>query len=123
MELKNDVLLDLAYLIEMSGGSAEFMLEIFDAFLEQTPGYMENLANAILAENWKAVAAFAHKIKPTFFYIGRADVRDYVQILENNAGALTNMEFIPATFQQLQTCVEQVYVQIAKAKLELKAQL
>ena len=35
--------LDLSYLKEMSGDSAEFMIEMLDTLVEQIPLYMEDL--------------------------------------------------------------------------------
>ena len=70
--------LDLSYLKEMSGDSAEFMIEMLDTLVEQIPLYIEDLQKAVDAEDWKAVSEFAHKVKPTFYYVGREDVRDYV---------------------------------------------
>jgi HPt (histidine-containing phosphotransfer) domain-containing protein len=120
---KNNEPLDLSYLREMSGDSADFMIEMLDAFLKQTPIYMEELEKAIKAENWKATSESAHKIKPTFYYIGRVDARDHMQEMERNARELTNIEHIPTAFQKTKDFVEVLYKQLAEAKVELQKRL
>jgi HPt (histidine-containing phosphotransfer) domain-containing protein len=120
---KNTVPLNLAYLREMSGDSADFMIEMLDVFQKQTPLYMQELEGAIKAENWKATSEFAHKIKPTFYYIGREDVRDHMQEMESNARELQNIEGIPAAFKEVKDFVEILYEKLDEAKDELQKRL
>ena len=122
-ENKNNEPLDLSYLRDMSGDSAEFMLEMLDAFQNQTPIYMDDLEKAILAENWKATSECAHKMKPTFYYIGREDVRDHMQEIERNARELKEIEGIPAAFGIVKDFVPVLYQQLEDAKVLLRAKL
>lgn len=116
---KNNQPLDLSYLREMSGDSSEFMVEMLDAFLKQTPLTMADLEKAILAQDWKATSEAAHKIKPTFFYVGREDARDHMQIMEKNARELVNLQDITEDFAETKRFVEILYQQLADAKAEL----
>lgn len=116
---KNNQPLDLSYLREMSGDSSDFMIEMLDAFQKQTPIYMADLANAIAAEDWKATSECAHKIKPTFYYVGREDARDHMQVMERNARELIDLQNIPHDFSVAQQFVEILYKQLAEAKTEL----
>lgn len=118
---KNNQPLDLAYLREMSGDSSDFMIEMLDAFLKQTPIYMADLENAIAAENWKLTSECAHKIKPTFYYVGREDARDHMQLMEKNARELIDVHEIPASFQEAKAFVEILYRQLEEAKAALSA--
>lgn len=122
-ENKNNEPLDLSYLRDMSGDSAEFMLEMLDAFQMQTPIYMDDLEKAILAENWKATSECAHKMKPTFYYIGREDVRDHMQEIERNARELKEIEGIPGAFGVVKDFVPILYQQLEDAKVLLRAKL
>ncbi|MES2418955.1 MAG: Hpt domain-containing protein [Bacteroidota bacterium] len=120
---KNKEPLNLSYLREMSGDSNDFMIEMLEAFQKQTPLYMADLAQAIADENWQATSAFAHKIKPTFYYIGREDAKEHMQLIERNARELINVENIPADFAEATSFVEILYKQLEAAKEELKSQL
>ncbi len=117
---KNMKPLDLSYLKEMSGDSAEFMIEMLDAFQKQTPIYIAELEKAVEEEDWKATSEFAHKIKPTFYYIGREDARDHMQEMEHSARELINVENIPTAFKEVKDFVAILYHQLAEAKEELQ---
>ena len=116
---KNNQPLDLSYLREMSGDSTDFMVEMLDAFQKQTPLYMADLETAIALEDWKATSECAHKIKPTFYYVGREDARDHMQIMERNARELIDLQNIPNHFAEAQEFVEILYRQLEEAKAEL----
>jgi HPt (histidine-containing phosphotransfer) domain-containing protein len=120
---KNNEPLDLSYLKEMSGDSAEFMIEMLDAFQSQTPIYMDELEKAIETENWKTASECAHKMKPTFYYIGRVDARDHMQEIETNTRGLIDIEHIPSAFKEVKDFVGVLYQQLADAKEELQKRI
>ena len=120
---KNNQPLDLSYLSDMSGNSAEFTIEMVEAFQKQTPLYIEQLENAINAEDWKAASECAHKIKPTFYYVGREDARDHMQEIERNTREMKDIELIPAAFHEVKTFVAILYRQLEEAKAELQKKL
>ncbi|SFH46673.1 Hpt domain-containing protein [Pedobacter insulae] len=111
--------LDLSYLREMSGDSPEFMVEMLEVFQKQTPIYMADLENAIAAEDWKATSEFSHKIKPTFHYVGRDDLRELMQTIERNSRDLTELAKIPEDFAISKKWVARLYEQLEEAKVEL----
>lgn len=122
-ENKNNQPLDLSYLREMSGDSIDFMIEMLDVFQKQTPIYMDDLEKAIVAKDWKSTSECAHKMKPTFFYIGRVDVRDHMQEIETNARELKDIELIPNSFNEVKEFVSILQQQLIDAKTELQSQL
>lgn len=110
--------LDLSYLKDMAGDSPEFMIEMLDTFVEQIPNYMEDLEKAIESRYWKSASEFAHKLKPTFYYVGREDVRDHVQEMEINAREQVNLEGVVKSFEEIKAFLPVLFTQIAKAKEE-----
>ncbi|WP_461791583.1 Hpt domain-containing protein [Pedobacter sp.] len=121
--IKSKADLDLSYLKEMSGDSAEFMIEMLDTLVEQIPMYLDDLQNAVDAKDWKAASEFAHKVKPTFYYVGRDDLRDYMQLIERNAKEGVNLEGIPASLAEVKAELNIVLGQVAKSRTELESQL
>lgn len=111
--------LDLSYLREMSGDSAEFMIEMLDTLVEQIPMYLDDLQKAVDAQDWKAASEFAHKVKPTFYYVGREDVRDYVQMIERNAKEGVDVGNIPAALAEIRQELNVILGQVAKSKAGL----
>jgi len=120
---KNNAPLDLSYLRDMSGDSAEFMIEMIDMFKQQTPLYMEELKQAVSEKNWAKVSSCAHKIKPTFSYVGREDAKVHMQMMEQNARDLNNVEELPDAFAEVNDFVQILYHQLDEAKDLLKDKL
>ncbi len=120
---KNNEPLDLSYLRDMSGDSAEFIIEMIDMFKMQTPLYIADLRRAIEDKDWPRVSNCAHKIKPTFAYVGREDAKDHMQMMENNARDLKNIEELPLAFNEISSFVEILYGQLDEARAELEKQL
>ncbi|WP_410219584.1 Hpt domain-containing protein [Pedobacter sp.] len=115
--------LDLSYLKELSGDSPDFMLEMLDTLELQIPQYMAELRGALDAQNWAAVSNFAHKIKPTFFYVGREDLRDCMQLIERNAKELKEIDTLPNLANQVFDEMKQLFNQVDKAKEQLKQRI
>ncbi|UKT66102.1 Hpt domain-containing protein [Pedobacter mucosus] len=115
--------LNLSYLKEMVGEDPLFMIEVFDTFLEQTPFYLAELEDALANQNWIKVGNCAHKMKPTFSYIGRNDVKDFMQNLENKARNQVNIETIANDVEKLKELLAQIYNQLETAKTEMKSLL
>jgi HPt (histidine-containing phosphotransfer) domain-containing protein len=120
---KNNSPLDLSYLRDMSGDSAEFMIEMIDMFKLQTPLYIADLEQSITAQEWDKAAGFAHKIKPTLSYVGREDARGHLQLIENSARDQKDLAEMPKHFQEFSDFVEVLYRQLDEAKAELEKRL
>jgi len=120
---KNNSPLDLSYLRDMSGDSAEFMIEMIDMFKVQTPLYVSDLEQAILAQDWAKASGFAHKIKPTFSYVGREDARALLQSIENNAKEQKDLSEMPNALKELLDFVSVLYAQLDEARAELEKRL
>lgn len=116
---KNNSPLNLSYLSDMSGDSAEFMIEMIDMFKSQTPLYIADLEGSIIAQDWEKAAGFAHKIKPTLSYVGREDARGHLQYIENCAREQKDLTEMAGAFQEFKEFAEVLYRQLDKAKIEL----
>jgi len=115
--------LDLSYLTEMVGQNLEFLIEIFDTFIEKTPFDVAELEHALFLKKWNKVADCLHKIKPTFSYIGRADLHNFVKSIEYNAKNKVAVKQIPADIKQLKILITQIYAQLEVAKKDIQAKL
>ncbi|WP_158800568.1 Hpt domain-containing protein [Pedobacter sp. L105] len=122
-EEKNNSPLDLSYLRDMSGDSAEFMIEMIDMFKLQTPLYVADLEQSILAEDWEKAAGHAHKIKPTLSYVGREDARVHLQHIETNARDKKDLSDMPKALQEFNDFIAILYRQLDEAKADLEKRL
>ncbi|MCZ4223223.1 Hpt domain-containing protein [Pedobacter rhodius] len=112
--------LDFSYLIEMVGHDPETMIEVFETFLEETPIYMAELENALSNKDWRRVTDYAHRIKPTLTYIGRSDVKDFIQSIEGNVKKAADLNSTFEQVEKLRLVLDVVYIQIQGAIAEVK---
>lgn len=111
---------DLSYLKEISGGSAEFIVEMIDVFIEQTPQYFENLKTAIDARDWKRTGDAAHKIKPTLAFIGAEDAKSAMAEIERIArSAEEGVEQIDLIFAPMYASLDKLINELKTARAEL----
>jgi len=120
---KNNEPLDLSYLKDMCGDSAEFIIEMIDLFKVQTPVYIEELEQAVANKDWAKVSASAHKMKPTFVYVGREDAKEFLQSIEDNAKELKNLDQVPADCAEMAAFTQILYRQLDIARAELEGRL
>ncbi|GAB3583012.1 ATP-binding protein [Hymenobacter daeguensis] len=76
---------DLALLHEPAHGSTVFMNRILTSFHTNTPGTVADLRAARAAADWPAVAALAHKLKPSLRLVGAAGLTPVIAALEAEA--------------------------------------
>lgn len=114
---------DLSYLNDVAGGNVEFVIDMIDIFLEQTPGYFEELGAAIQQQNWKATGDVAHKIKPTLAFVGAEDLRVKMAGIEANARSGVNLDTIPANFEEINQACMQICEGLKEARTELASKL
>lgn len=107
---------DLSYLTDMLGNNPALIIEVLDTFLQQTPISIAEMEGALAAKNWEKLANDAHKIKPTFIYIGRADLKDFIQEIESNARNKIDQEQIYHDFKRLKKLMLLLYQQLEDVK-------
>ncbi len=117
----DDLQIDLSYLNEVAGGSEEFMVEMIDMFLEQTPDYFIQIDQSIDDKNWTKVAEIAHKIKPTLTFMGVDFAKDKMAEVERRAKTNDAVEEIRPVFNQLNELSKVLYVKLEEAKVKLQA--
>tara|TARA_R110002049_G_scaffold99635_7_gene242574 strand:+ start:812 stop:1165 length:354 start_codon:yes stop_codon:yes gene_type:complete len=87
-----DTKIDLSYLKEVTGGSTEIIQEMLELFLSETQGQIEQLKEKCTASEWEDVKAEAHKLKPTFLYVGLKDIHAKLEAIESNARNKENLK-------------------------------
>lgn len=115
-----DLNVDLSYLRDVSSGSNEFMVEMIELFLDQTPAYFEQLDQYIQEKNWLRVADIAHKIKPTLAFMGADSAKDDMAEIEVNARNLKNLDKIQPAFQLLNDLSSELFSKLEEIKAGLK---
>ncbi len=115
--------LNLSYLNDVASGSAEFMIEMIDIFLEQTPLYFDQLEIGITNKDWPSVANVAHKIKPTLAFMGVDNAKDDMQEIEHNARGLINLDSIEPEYIKLKAICSNLFKQLENYKKDLESKI
>jgi HPt (histidine-containing phosphotransfer) domain-containing protein len=119
----NSSSIDLSYLNEIAGGDAEFMIDMIDIFIEQTPIYTDQLIDAVNAKDWKTVGDIAHKIKPTLAFMGENHAKEQMASIEQKARSGSDLEEIAGEFAEVKAVCESLYTGLKKVKSDLQASL
>lgn len=115
-----DLQIDLSYLNEVAGGSSEFMVEMIDMFLDQTPDYFTQIDLSINEGDWSKVADIAHKIKPTLSFMGVDFAKNDMAEIERKARNLDVVEEIRPAFNQLKSLSIVLYRKLEEEKIKLQ---
>jgi PAS domain S-box-containing protein len=92
-----------------------YMREIFEIFVDTTPAELAQMRQTLQTEDWKALAARAHKIKPSFQMVGLGYLGTKAEALEQMAQQ--NPDIIPEIFEKF--AVEVLYgVKLVERELE-----
>lgn len=110
---------NLSYLSDIGDGSNEFMVDMLNLILSQTPDQFKQLEEAVDKKDWVAVANAAHKIKPAMEMIGLESVKDRVYRIEILADSKAEFGLIEAEFYSLRNMSADIANGLQEIKLLL----
>jgi HPt (histidine-containing phosphotransfer) domain-containing protein len=113
--------LDLSYLEEITGGDNEIMLEMIDIFLTESEIAIQELQTIYEQNDWQALGAQAHKLKPTLLYVGLKDIHEITLKLEKNAKQGTMSDQYELWIQQITQGYNDIRGDLEAVKQKLSA--
>lgn len=122
MSSENNLIIDLSYLQEVANDNTEFMVEMIDIFLAQTPEYVQSLSDAVANKDFSKIAEMAHKIKPTLAFMGANKARDTMASIELRAREKENYEAIAEDFKNLKGDLDLIFEKLIEKRKELLAE-
>lgn len=120
METNSKKQTDLTYLKELSNGSNEFILEMISVFMEQTPIEVANLEKHLNAKDWKSLRGTAHKMKPSFSFMGIKHLESVIKTVEEYAANETNLELLPEMITLIKNSCSEAIAELATEKVNIK---
>ena len=75
--------IDMHYLLDLSNGDMDFVVEVMDTFLAQTPISLKNLSLSVQQKDWEQVSKIVHKLKPNFAVLGLKDLHKQTLDIES----------------------------------------
>ena len=122
MSEEKEVFIDLSYLREVASDNTEFMIEMIDIFLAQTPGYIDQLTTAIDQKDWSKMAELSHKIKPTMSFMGVESAKNALGEIELKSREQIDYEWIVEEYNKLKAVFKIMLVKLEEKKIELLAE-
>ena len=75
--LTNNQVIDLTYLESIADGDSEIVKELIDIFLDQIDEFTEGFENYFNDEDWRGIAALAHKAKSSVISMGMTELGNH----------------------------------------------
>jgi len=97
------VKIDLVYLKQVSGNNTEFIMQMIEMFLKNTPVALEEMNEKFKQQNWEELRNIAHKIKSTYTYVGLSDVQKLLAEIEQYSTSKTNLEKLPHLMEEVES--------------------
>lgn len=88
---------NLAELETIAAGDQSFILKMLETFSYSVPPFIEKMKEALAAKNLLDLSKTGHRLKPSFHYLGRADLNRLLAAIENGDGSKTEEEVYDAT--------------------------
>ena len=121
MNTENEIIIDLTYLRDVASDNTEFMIEMIDIFLAQTPGYVEQLTTAVDQKDWSKMAELSHKIKPTMSFMGVESAKNTLGDIETKSRNQEDYEGIVVEFDKMKETFKTIFIKLEEKKIELIA--
>ncbi|MEO0898700.1 MAG: Hpt domain-containing protein [Bacteroidota bacterium] len=110
--MKTIVGIDTSYLEEIANGDEEFVLEMINLFAEQAPVDIAGLSSGISQKDWNGIYQHAHKLKYAIGSLGRDDLKEKLEEVEDLAKEEEGMEVIGEHFQTVKKEIQAILVQL-----------
>jgi CheY-like chemotaxis protein/nitrogen-specific signal transduction histidine kinase len=112
MSSSNPRLYDLTMVQSVSGGDEGFIRKMVALFIETVPQNMQDLKNALQAENWEQVGKTAHKLKSTIDSMGIKSIRQEIRTVESNAKQMESLAEIPSLVTMIDNVIKECIGQL-----------
>ena len=114
--------IDLSYLISICDNDKTFKIEMIETFMNDIPPMINDMNESLSHKNWEEIGALAHKIKPSFTFMGINSAKQLLIDIEKDGKGKTNTEIMPDKLSELNRimnfALEELSSQLEKIKLE-----
>ena len=93
-KINSEKFTDLTYLKKLSKGDDDFVKQMISIFINQTPTAIQKMEADLSNKDWASLRAVAHKMKPSFSFVGVTSLQEKIETIEDNAAEGTNANLI-----------------------------
>lgn len=112
--------IDLTYLTEITAGDDDVMAEMIELFLTETPKQLVLLKEYHQKKDWSQLGAEAHKLKPTFLYVGLSELNELTLQLEQRAKNKEDLDDIDSFIKKIEEGYKSVVVELEEVLNRLR---
>lgn len=94
---------NLSYLNEISGGDKDFILDMIQTFVNNSPNEISDLENLAETQKWEKLGESSHKFAPGLQFMGIVTLRPVINQIEEYAFDKKNLEKIPELLTRLKS--------------------
>ncbi|MBP6334864.1 MAG: response regulator [Bacteroidia bacterium] len=112
--------INLTYLKQIADGNDAFIIEMLEMFLNKTPQALEEMNNCYKQNNWDELRQIAHRIKPSFAYIGLSETQNTLAEIEKLSENAEQPEKVGKLMYEVGSVCENVFSQLEKELISMK---
>jgi signal transduction histidine kinase/response regulator of citrate/malate metabolism len=112
--------INLDYLVSLSGGSTEFIIEMIQLFLSQSPDYLDKMNYQLKQRKWADLSKTAHKFLSSVGYMGLTREAEMLREVENNSKAVENLDTLPGLVAEVTDSIHNLQEKLKRVFLSHK---
>lgn len=102
VENKNNEYVNLDYLKSLAKGNMKFIEDVISLFLVQTPVAIDNMKSHLNSKTWQLLLAEAHKLKPSFRFMGIKELEEVVHSIEESVEKQENLDLLHGMISKIE---------------------
>lgn len=112
--------INLSYLKQIADGNDTFIIEMIEMFLNKTPEAIAEMNASLKSQNWEALRQTAHRIKPSFAYIGLSGTQSVLGEIEKLSEEANQPEKVMALMTEVDTVCQSIFSQLQNELVGMK---
>ncbi len=109
-----DVITDMQFLKQFTGGNDEKMAKYVGMFLENGPKLLATIEQSLQTKDYGAVKIAAHSMKPQLSYMGVKEDVSHIFLIEQTAGESAHYDRLPTLVANLKRVCEKAFNELRK---------
>jgi PAS domain S-box-containing protein len=112
--------INLSYLKRISDGNDTFVIEMIEMFLNKTPQALEQMTDCYQNHRWEELGQIAHRIKPSFAYVGLQDLQTTLAMIESWANEKGDKKVVNDLLIQVKSGTDNAFEQLRRELVTMK---
>ncbi len=117
---KNENKINLNYLKQVADGNENFIIEMIEMFLNNTPDALKEMNTCLETKDWVRLKQIAHRIKPSFAYIGLPDTQKTLAEIEKLSEETQEAPKVAELMSEVDTVCKSAFSQLEETLSTMK---